>query len=76
MVSRPWSTLSKKLPAAPVLTLLAALVVLGAAACGSQGPENTAPDFTLPDASGRPVALDQLLERNEAVVIVFYRGFG
>ncbi len=52
------------------------LAVLGAAACGSQGPENGAPDFTLRDASARPVTLHQVLQHNEAVVIVFYRGFG
>ena len=32
-----------------------------------------APDFTLPDAQGRPVALSALLERGPAVV-TFYRG--
>ena len=33
----------------------------------------TAPDFTLPDAAGRPVGLKELLARG-AVVLSFYRG--
>jgi hypothetical protein len=34
----------------------------------------TAADFTLPDATGKPVALASLLARGPAV-LVFYRGF-
>ncbi len=34
----------------------------------------TAADFTLPDATGKPVALASLLTRGPAV-LVFYRGF-
>lgn len=35
----------------------------------------TAPDFTLPDATGSPVSLETLLKENRRVVIIFYRGF-
>ena len=34
-----------------------------------------APDFTLPDASGKPVALSELLKSNRAAVLIFYRGY-
>jgi len=36
-----------------------------------------APDFTLPDASGKPVALSQLLAApgSKGVLLVFYRGY-
>ncbi len=34
-----------------------------------------APDFTLNDASGRPVALADILHKNRAAVLVFYRGY-
>ena len=36
-----------------------------------------APDFTLPDASGKPVALAQLLAEpgSKGVLLVFYRGY-
>ena len=33
----------------------------------------TAPDFTLPNANGKPVSLDEALARGP-VVVVFYRG--
>ena len=33
-----------------------------------------APDFTLNDANGLPVALGDLLKKNRAAVLVFYRG--
>ena len=62
---------------------LAALVLLGVVACGSDGAETEeaetsaemAPGFSLPSAFGGRVGLTQLLDDNEAVVIVFYRGF-
>jgi hypothetical protein len=38
-------------------------------------PDILAPDFTLLSASGESVRLYDLLEQNQAVVIVFYRGF-
>jgi len=34
-----------------------------------------APDFTLADASGTPVALADILKKNRAAVLVFYRGY-
>ncbi len=50
------------------------LLLLGGAGCASDEAE-TAPDFSLPAADGREVALDQLLSENRYVVLVFYRGF-
>jgi cytochrome oxidase Cu insertion factor (SCO1/SenC/PrrC family) len=38
-------------------------------------PGATAPDFTLSDATGRPVALSDLLKKNRAVLLIFYRGY-
>jgi hypothetical protein len=34
-----------------------------------------APDFTLADADGRPVALSEILRKNRAAVLIFYRGY-
>jgi hypothetical protein len=34
-----------------------------------------APDFTLPDADGKPVALSELRGANRAVLLIFYRGY-
>ncbi len=34
-----------------------------------------APEFTLADAGGRPVALSDILKKNRAAVLVFYRGY-
>ena len=34
-----------------------------------------APDFTLADANGKPVALSDILKKNRAAVLVFYRGY-
>ncbi len=34
-----------------------------------------APDFTLADAGGKPVALSEILRRNRGVVLIFYRGY-
>ena len=71
----------RRLPVRRVLgagVLLAALgvflVLLGGAGCASSEVE-TAPGFSLPAANGREVALTQLLQEHEAVVLVFYRGF-
>ena len=38
-------------------------------------PGATAPDFTLSDATGRPVSLSDLLKKNRAVLLIFYRGY-
>jgi peroxiredoxin Q/BCP len=34
-----------------------------------------APDFTLPDTEGEPVALSSLLERGEVIVAFFHKAF-
>jgi hypothetical protein len=34
-----------------------------------------APDFTLSDANGQPVALRELAKKNRAVLLIFYRGY-
>ena len=34
-----------------------------------------APDFTLSDAAGKPVALADLVKKNRAVLLIFYRGY-
>jgi hypothetical protein len=34
-----------------------------------------APDFTLPDANGKPVTLSELRKANRAVLLIFYRGY-
>ncbi len=69
---------------------LVVLVFLVGAGCSSREEDSTpdftpaaadsreaeiAPDFTLAAADGREVALTQLLQEHEAVVLVFYRGF-
>ncbi len=38
-------------------------------------PESPAPEFTLPDANGKPVALADLRRSNRAVLLIFYRGY-
>jgi len=38
-------------------------------------PGDAAPDFTLPDASGKPVSLAELRGSNRAVLLIFYRGY-
>ena len=34
-----------------------------------------APEFTLADANGKPVSLADILKKNRAAVLVFYRGY-
>jgi hypothetical protein len=34
-----------------------------------------APDFTLPDQDGKPVALADMLSGSKAAVLIFYRGY-
>ena len=34
-----------------------------------------APDFTLPDQNGQPMALSKLLEGSNGVLLIFYRGY-
>jgi hypothetical protein len=43
----------------------------------SQAPRvgEKAPEFTLADQNGKPVALADLLSSSKAVVLIFYRGF-
>jgi ABC-type transport system involved in cytochrome c biogenesis permease subunit len=42
---------------------------------GAPRPGTLAPDFTLSDAAGKPVALADLLKKNRAVLLIFYRGY-
>jgi hypothetical protein len=34
-----------------------------------------APEFTLPDSGGKPVALSELLKTHKAALLIFYRGY-
>jgi len=34
-----------------------------------------APEFTLPDAGGKPVALSELLKTHKGALLIFYRGY-
>jgi len=34
-----------------------------------------APDFTLSDAAGQPVMLSELIKKDRAVLLIFYRGY-
>jgi hypothetical protein len=36
---------------------------------------DSAPDFTLSDANGKPVALSELRRNSRAVLLIFYRGY-
>jgi len=62
--------------------VVAVLVLALTAACGSgNGGDplsvgDTAPDFTAPDSDGGNVTLASLASGHDAVVVVFYRGFG
>ena len=44
-------------------------------ASGAPRTGTQAPDFTLSDAAGRPVALSDLLKKDRAVLLIFYRGY-
>lgn len=44
-------------------------------ASGAPRPGTPAPDFKLADAEGKPVALSELLKKNRAVLLIFYRGY-
>lgn len=44
-------------------------------AAGAPRTGAAAPDFTLADAAGRPVVLAELLKKNRAVLLIFYRGY-
>ena len=44
-------------------------------ASGAPRTGTPAPDFTLSDAAGKPVALAELLKKNRAVLLIFYRGY-
>jgi hypothetical protein len=45
------------------------------ASSGAPRVGQLAPDFVLPDQSGNPVGLGDLLSGSTAVVLIFYRGF-
>jgi|SRR5579863_3074392 len=38
-------------------------------------PGQPAPGFTLADANGKTIALSELLNKNRAVLLIFYRGY-
>ncbi len=63
-------------------TVAAVLALALTAACGSgNGGEplsagDTAPGFTAPASDGGNVTLASLTSRHDAVVVVFYRGYG
>jgi heme A synthase len=44
-------------------------------ASGAPRPGTPAPDFTLSDATGKPVALAELLKKKRGVLLIFYRGY-
>ena len=44
-------------------------------AAGALHAGQQAPDFTLADASGKSVALADILKKNRAAVLIFYRGY-
>lgn len=65
------------------LAIIPAVLVLAlTAACGSGNGDgtlsvgDTAPAFSAPTAGGGNVTLTSLTARHNAVVVVFYRGFG
>jgi hypothetical protein len=43
-------------------------------AAGAPRPGEPAPDFTLPDANGQPVALAGLLKGHRGAFLIYYRG--
>jgi hypothetical protein len=45
------------------------------ASAGAPRVGQKAPDFILPDQSGKPVGLGDLLSGSSAVLLIFYRGF-
>ena len=44
-------------------------------ASGATQQGQTAPDFTLPDVTGKPVTLSELRKTNRAILLIFYRGY-
>ena len=55
------------------MAAVAVLLAMTAAAAATPGVGQSAPDFTLSDAKGRPVTLSGA--RGSKVVLVFYRGY-
>ena len=45
------------------------------ASAGAPRVGQKAPDFTLPDQDGKPVALADLLSSSKATLLIFYRGY-
>lgn len=45
------------------------------ASAGTPRVGQKAPDFTLPDQDGKPVALGELLTSSKAALLIFYRGY-
>ena len=70
----PYPYRMKSLVALTAVALVGGLLL----ACGEAGPPEgaeIAPDFTVQDAQGNAVTLSGLLEGDEGVILVFYRGF-
>ena len=70
----PYPYRMKSLVALTAVALVGSLLL----ACGEAGPPEgaeIAPDFTVQDAQGNAVTLSGLLEGDEGVILVFYRGF-
>jgi hypothetical protein len=57
------------------IALILTVLTLALVACSSPPPPEVAPEFSLPDSNGQQVALNELLQDNEVLVLVFYRGF-
>jgi hypothetical protein len=45
------------------------------ASTGAPHAGQKAPEFTLPDQDGKPVALADLLSGSKGAILIFYRGF-
>ena len=43
--------------------------------CDAPRAGRHAPEFTLPDAGGKPVALSELLKTHKGALLIFYRGY-
>ena len=57
------------------ISFIASFCILYLLSFGCSGSTNEiVPDFVLPDSKGSQVSLSSLLDENEHVVIVFYRG--
>ncbi|MFQ6026731.1 MAG: hypothetical protein ACE5Q6_04355 [Dehalococcoidia bacterium] len=70
-----WRWLTFAIAAAGFLITLAVVLSLSKSGDVALLEGDLAPDFALPNARGQTVNLGQLLEGQDALVLVFYRGF-